>query len=33
MAAGHLVALACPKELADRLEAYRKSFVGGEQAD
>lgn len=30
MAAGHLVALACPKELADRLEAYRKSFVGGE---
>jgi pimeloyl-ACP methyl ester carboxylesterase len=29
MAAGHLVALACPKELADRLEAYRKSFVGG----
>jgi len=33
MAAGHLAALACPKELADRLEAYRKSFVGGEQAD
>ncbi len=33
MAAGHLVALACPKELADRLEAYRKSFVGGEQAE
>ena len=33
MAGGHLVALACPKELADRLEAYRKSFVGGEQAD
>jgi pimeloyl-ACP methyl ester carboxylesterase len=30
MAGGHLVALACPKELADRLEAYRKSFVGGE---
>jgi pimeloyl-ACP methyl ester carboxylesterase len=33
MAGGHLAALACPKELADRLEAYRKSFVGGEQAD
>ncbi len=30
MAGGHLVALARPKELADRLEAYRKSVVGGE---
>jgi pimeloyl-ACP methyl ester carboxylesterase len=30
MAGGHLVALARPKELADRLEAYRKSVAGGE---
>ena len=30
MAGGHLVALARPKELADRLETYRKSLAGGE---
>ena len=30
MAGGHLVALARPKELADRLESYRKSVVSGE---
>jgi pimeloyl-ACP methyl ester carboxylesterase len=30
MAGGHLVALARPKELADRLEVYRKSVAGGE---
>jgi hypothetical protein len=30
MAGGHLVALARPKELADRLEAYLKSDAGGE---
>ncbi len=32
MAGGHLVALARPKELADRLEAYRKSVAGGEDS-
>ncbi|HZB97406.1 MAG TPA: alpha/beta hydrolase [Candidatus Sulfotelmatobacter sp.] len=30
MAGGHLVALSRPKELADRLEAYRKGVAGGE---
>jgi pimeloyl-ACP methyl ester carboxylesterase len=30
MAGGHLVAFARPKELADHLEAYRKSVAGGE---
>jgi pimeloyl-ACP methyl ester carboxylesterase len=30
MAGGHLVALARPKELADRLESYRKSVASGE---
>jgi hypothetical protein len=28
MAGGHLVALSCPKELADRLEAYREGIAG-----
>jgi pimeloyl-ACP methyl ester carboxylesterase len=30
MAGGHLVALARPKELADRLESYRRSVASGE---
>ena len=30
MAGGHLVALSRPKELADRLEAYREGVAGGE---
>jgi pimeloyl-ACP methyl ester carboxylesterase len=30
MPGGHLVALSRPKELADRLEAYREVIVGGE---
>jgi hypothetical protein len=30
MAGGHLVALSRPKELADRLEAYREGITGGE---
>ncbi len=30
MAGGHLVALSRPKELADRLEAYREGIAGGE---
>ncbi len=30
MAGGHLVALARPKALADRLEAYRMSVASGE---
>ena len=30
MAGGHLVALARPKELADRLEAYREGVAGGD---
>jgi pimeloyl-ACP methyl ester carboxylesterase len=29
MAGGHLVALSRPKELADRLEAYREGIAGG----
>ena len=30
MAGGHLVALSRPKELADRLEAYREGIAGGD---
>ena len=29
-AGGHLVALSYPKELADRLKAYREGIAGGE---
>ena len=32
MAGGHLVALSSPKELADRLEAYREGIAGGEDS-
>jgi pimeloyl-ACP methyl ester carboxylesterase len=32
MAGGHLVALSRPKELADRLEAYREGIAGGDDA-